>query len=168
MGLLTDVLLLPITGPVRGLRFIAEQVKEQADAELDPRRRAEQIQAELIRLSVQRDLGQISDDDYVAREAALLEQLNALQAGTEDVDGSWQRLRQQRVAKGKDELQQNVTEAIPSALKGGRQLGRPLVGRPPSARPPPTLGAATISQVRLSLALCSTAHVARMAKRCKA
>jgi hypothetical protein len=46
------------------------------------------VQAELIRLSVQRDLGQISDDDYVAREAALLEQLNALQAGAEDVDGS--------------------------------------------------------------------------------
>jgi hypothetical protein len=88
MGLLTDVLLLPITGPVRGLRFIAEQVKEQVEAECDPARRAEQVQAELIRLSVQRDLAQISDDDYVAREAALLEQLNALQAGTEDVDGS--------------------------------------------------------------------------------
>src|SRR5919199_5264743 len=129
MGLLSDLLLLPVTGPVRGLRFIAEQVKEQVDAELDPARRAEQVQAEFIRLSVQRDLGQISEDDYVAREAALLEQLNALQAGTEDVDGSWQRLRQQRVAKGKDELQQNVTEAIPSALKGGRQLGRPPLRR---------------------------------------
>ena len=29
MGLLSDVLLLPVTGPVRGLRFIAEQLKEQ-------------------------------------------------------------------------------------------------------------------------------------------
>jgi hypothetical protein len=75
-------------GPVRGLRFIATQVKEGVDAELDPRRRAEQVQAEFIRLSVQRDLGQISEDDYVAREAALLKQLNALQAGTEDVGGS--------------------------------------------------------------------------------
>ena len=138
MGLLSDLLLLPVTGPVRGLRFIAEQVKEEVDAELDPARRAQQVQAELIRLSVQRDLGQISDDDYVAREEALLEQLNALQAGTEDVDGSWQRLRQQRVAKGRDEWQQNVTA---------------------------TRGAATISQVRMSLALCTTAHVARMAKK---
>jgi hypothetical protein len=75
-------------GPVRGLRFIAEQVKEEVDAELDPARRGEQVQAELIRLSVQRDLGQISDDDYVAREAALLEQLNALQANAEDGGGS--------------------------------------------------------------------------------
>ena len=92
MGLLSDLLLLPVTGPARGLRFIAEQVKEQVDAELDPARRAEQVQAELIRLSVQRDLGQISEDEYAAQEAALLEQLNALRAelrdDTEDIDGS--------------------------------------------------------------------------------
>jgi hypothetical protein len=89
MGLLSDVLLLPVTGPVRGLRFIAEQVKEQVDAELDPRRRAEQVEAELVRLSVRRDLGQISADEYAAQEAALLAQLNALRAElrgeTEDV-----------------------------------------------------------------------------------
>jgi hypothetical protein len=92
MGLLSDVLLLPVTGPVRGLRFIAEQVKEQVDAERDPARRAEQVQAELMRLSVRRDLGQISADEYAAQEAALLAQLNALQvelqADTEDVGGS--------------------------------------------------------------------------------
>jgi hypothetical protein len=88
LGLLSDLLLLPVMGPVRGLRFIAAQVKEEVDAEVDPARRAEQVQAELIRLSVQRDLRQISDDDYVAREAALLEQLNALQANAEDVGGS--------------------------------------------------------------------------------
>ena len=92
MGLLSDVLLLPVTGPVRGLRFIAEQVKEQVDAERDPARRAEQVQAELIRLSVRRDLGQISADAYAAQEAALLAQLNALRAelrgDTEDVGGS--------------------------------------------------------------------------------
>ena len=92
MGLLSDVLLLPVTGPLRGLRFIAEQVKEQVDAERDPRRRAEQVQAELMRLSVRRELGQISADEYAAQEAALLAQLNALRAelrgDTEDVGGS--------------------------------------------------------------------------------
>jgi hypothetical protein len=92
MGLLSDVLLLPVMGPVRGLRLIAEQVKEQVDAERDPRRRAEQVQAELIRLSVRRDLGQISADEYAAQEAALLAQLNALwaelQADTEDGGGA--------------------------------------------------------------------------------
>jgi hypothetical protein len=92
MGLLSDVLLLPVMGPVRGLCFIAAQIKEQVDAELDPRRRAEPVQAELMRLSVQRDLGQISEDEYAAQEAALLAQLNALWAeirgNTEDVGGS--------------------------------------------------------------------------------
>jgi hypothetical protein len=51
--------------PVRGLRFVAERGKEQVDAERDPRRRAEQAQAELIRLSVRRDLGQISETEDV-------------------------------------------------------------------------------------------------------
>jgi Gas vesicle protein G len=88
MDLLSDVLLLPVTGPARGLRFIAEQVKEQVDAECDPARRAEQVQAELIRLSVRRDLGQISEDEYATQEAALLAQLNALQADTQDFGGS--------------------------------------------------------------------------------
>ena len=78
MGLLSDLLLLPVMGPVRGLRFIAEQVKEEVDAELDPVRRAEQVQAELMRLSVRRDLGQISADEYTAPEVTLLAQLNAL------------------------------------------------------------------------------------------
>ena len=92
MGLLSELLLLPVTGPARGLRFIAEQVKEQADAERDPGRRAEQVQAELVRLCVRRELGQISADEYTAQEAALLAQLNVLRAGrqadTEDVGGS--------------------------------------------------------------------------------
>jgi hypothetical protein len=92
MGLLSDVLLFPVTGPVRGLAFIAAQIKEQVDAELDPRRRAEKVQAELMRLSMRHDLGQISEDEYAAQEAALLAQLNALWAeirgDTEDVGSS--------------------------------------------------------------------------------
>jgi hypothetical protein len=92
MGLLSDLLLLPVTGPAQELRFIAQQVNEQVDAERDPARRAEQVQAELIRLSVRRDLGQISAHEYTAREAALLAPLNALraelQAGSEDVGGA--------------------------------------------------------------------------------
>jgi Gas vesicle protein G len=92
MALLSDLLLLPVTDPARGLRFIAEQVKEQVDAARDPARRAEQVQAELMRLSVRRDLGQISADEDAAREAELLAQLNALraepQADTEHVGGS--------------------------------------------------------------------------------
>jgi hypothetical protein len=46
--------------------------------EWDPARRAQQVQAELIRLKMRRDLGQISADEYAAQEAALLAQLYAL------------------------------------------------------------------------------------------
>ena len=62
------------------------------DAERDPARRAQQVQAEFIRLNVRRYLGQISADEYAAQEAALLAQLNTIRAelrgDTEDVGGS--------------------------------------------------------------------------------
>jgi hypothetical protein len=81
-----------VTGPARGLPIISERVKEQLDAKRDSVRRAQQVQAELIRLSVRRDLRQISADKYAAREAVLLAQLNTLRAelrgDTEDVGGS--------------------------------------------------------------------------------
>jgi Gas vesicle protein G len=93
-GLLSD-LLLPVTGPVWGLRFIAAQVKEQVDAKWDPAWRAQQVQAGLIRLNMRRDLGQISADEYAAQEAALLAQLSALRAelkaNTEDIGSWWQK-----------------------------------------------------------------------------
>jgi hypothetical protein len=66
--------------------------KEEVDAELDPRQDVERLHADLIILSVRRELGQISEDEDAAQEAALLEQLNALQVelrgDTQDVGGS--------------------------------------------------------------------------------
>jgi hypothetical protein len=75
MGLLTDLLLLPITGPVKGLAFIAQQVQDAAEAGLLDEN---QVQAELLSLSMQRDAGQISDEEYDAYEAELLELLDAM------------------------------------------------------------------------------------------
>ena len=77
MGLLSGLLLLPITGPVRGLQFVLEQIKAEVDAEqLDEGR----VEAELMELSVRHDLGEISDEDYAEQETALLEQLDAIRA----------------------------------------------------------------------------------------
>jgi hypothetical protein len=75
MGLLTDLLLLPITGPVKGLAFIAQQVQDAAEAGLLDEN---QVQAELLSLSMQRDAGQISDEEYDAYEAELLELLDSM------------------------------------------------------------------------------------------
>ena len=77
MGLLSGLLLLPITGPVHGLRFVLEQIKAQVDAELLDEGH---VTAELMAIGLQHDLGEISDEEYAAREAELLEQLNAIRA----------------------------------------------------------------------------------------
>jgi hypothetical protein len=82
VGLLSGLLLLPITGPVRGVQFVLEQIKAEVDAEqLDEGR----VEAELMELSVRHDLGEISDEDYAEQEAALLEQLDAIRAYKEGV-----------------------------------------------------------------------------------
>ena len=77
MGLLSGLLLLPITGPVHGLRFVLEQIQAQVDAQLLDEGH---VTAELMAVGMQHDLGEISDEEYAARETALLEQLNAIRA----------------------------------------------------------------------------------------
>lgn len=77
MGLLTNVLLLPIAGPAKGLLFVFNQIKERVDAEhLDEGL----VEDQLVTLSLLHDLGEIFDADYQAQEEALLERLNAIYA----------------------------------------------------------------------------------------
>jgi hypothetical protein len=82
MGLLSNLLLLPITGPVHGVHFILEQIKAQADAELMDEGR---VEAELMNLSLRYDLGEISDAEYAEQEAALFDELNAIRAYKEEL-----------------------------------------------------------------------------------
>ena len=77
MGLLSDLLLFPIMGPVHGFRFVLEQIAAEVDAQrLDEGR----VEAELMGLAVRHDLGEISDAEYAEQETVLLEQLNAIRA----------------------------------------------------------------------------------------
>ena len=88
MGLLSGLLLFPITGPVYGLKFVLEQIQAQVDAQLLDEG---QVTASLMTIGLQHELGEISDEEYAAQEAALLEQLNAIRAykaGLADVDTS--------------------------------------------------------------------------------
>jgi hypothetical protein len=77
MGLISELLLLPVTGPVHELQFIREQIREEAEAE---RLDEDRVMAELMKLGLCYDLGEISDDEYVAQERALLEELDAIRA----------------------------------------------------------------------------------------
>ncbi len=75
MGPLGSLLTVPVTGPLRGLLWLAEQLRDQAERELfDPDR----IRQQLTELELQLDLGQISEEEYDAAETALLEQLRHL------------------------------------------------------------------------------------------
>jgi hypothetical protein len=75
MGVVTGLLLLPVTGPVRAFRFFLERIHEEAEAILRDEGRAF---AELIDLSMRHSAGQLSDADYVEQEAKLLDELNAI------------------------------------------------------------------------------------------
>ena len=77
MGLLSGLLLFPITGPVYGLKFVLEQIQAQVDAQLLDEG---QVTADLMTIGLQHDLGEISDEEYAGQEAALLERLNAIRA----------------------------------------------------------------------------------------
>lgn len=86
MGLLSGLLLFPVTGPVRGFEFILEQIKEQADAvRLDEGR----VMAELMDLGLRRDQGEISEAEYTEQETALLAELNAIRAEKEELAESY-------------------------------------------------------------------------------
>ncbi len=80
MGLISELLLLPVTGPVHGLQFILEQIREEAEAE---RLDEDRVMAELMNLGLRYDLGEISDAEYEAQERVLLEELDAIRTYNE-------------------------------------------------------------------------------------
>lgn len=73
MGLITGLLTLPLA-PVRGVAWVAEQIKEEADRQWsDP----STIQAALTDIEAMRESGEIDDEEADAREEELLQRLIA-------------------------------------------------------------------------------------------
>jgi Gas vesicle protein G len=72
MSLVTTLLLFPITGPIAGIRWTLEKVQRMVEEELVDDSR---IKEELMELQVRLELGDIDEDEYVRREAGLMEQL---------------------------------------------------------------------------------------------
>lgn len=73
MGLISELLLLPLA-PVRGVAWVAEQVKEEADRQWsDPAT----IQAALTDIEALREAGEIDDEEADAREEELVQRLIA-------------------------------------------------------------------------------------------
>lgn len=76
MGLLIDLLLLPITAPARGLYFVLNTIAEEADKEFAS---ADKVRQKLMELQLRYEMGEVSEEEYTANETFLLERLNAIQ-----------------------------------------------------------------------------------------
>jgi len=75
MGFLIKLLAFPVMGPVKGLVWIAEKIVEQAENELY---NADRVRGQLMELELRLDLGEISEEEYLAAEEILLERLRII------------------------------------------------------------------------------------------
>ena len=72
MGLLSKLLLFPISGPVAGIRWSLGKVQNVVEEELTD---DAPVKQELMELQMQLELGDITDAQYVEREAVLMQRL---------------------------------------------------------------------------------------------
>ena len=80
MGLLSNLLFFPITGPVAGIKWSLRKVAQVVDEELTD---DSSIKQELMELQMQLELGDIDDAEYVRREADLMTRLREVRAWRE-------------------------------------------------------------------------------------
>ena len=80
MGLLTNLLFFPVTGPVAGIRWTLRKVAQVVDEELTD---DSAIKQELMELQMQLELGDIDDDEYVRREGEVMARLRDVRAWRE-------------------------------------------------------------------------------------
>jgi hypothetical protein len=85
MGLLTNLLTLPVTGPVRAGWWVLERIVENAEAELYDEGR---ILAELRALAAEADEGHLTEEEHAAAETVLLERLVEARARRTDEEMS--------------------------------------------------------------------------------
>ena len=75
MGLLKHLLFWPVTGPSFLTRFSLEKVEGAVRTELTD---DSSVKRDLMELQMQLELGDIDDDEYVRREAALMARLRSV------------------------------------------------------------------------------------------
>ena len=80
MGLLTNLLFFPVTGPVAGIKWSLGKVQKVVEEELTD---DEPVKQELMELQMRRELGDIDDAEYVERETELMARLREVRAWRE-------------------------------------------------------------------------------------
>ncbi len=80
MGLLTNILFFPVTGPVAGIKWSLSKVQQVVEEELTD---DSPVKQELMELQMQLELGDIDDEEYVRREAQLMARLREVRSWRE-------------------------------------------------------------------------------------
>ena len=77
MRLLSELLLFPVSEPIRTVSFVTKRLKDQIESEY---LNEGKVRAELLDLGLRYEHGEINDDEYKRQEAAILEHLNDVRA----------------------------------------------------------------------------------------
>ena len=80
MGLLSNLLFFPITGPVAGIKWSLRKVAQVVDEELTD---DTAIKQEYMELQMQLELGDIDDEEYRRRESEIMARLREVRAWRE-------------------------------------------------------------------------------------
>lgn len=80
MGLLSNLLFFPVTGPVFSVRWTLGNLQRIVEEELTD---DAPVKQELLELQLQHELGDVDDEQYVAREAELMARLREVRAWRE-------------------------------------------------------------------------------------
>ncbi|MEW6034237.1 MAG: gas vesicle protein GvpG [Chloroflexota bacterium] len=75
MGLILDLLTLPVLGAPRMVHWLSQTIVDQAERELLDEGR---VQGRLLELQQRYDAGEVGDEEYDREERTLLERLSAI------------------------------------------------------------------------------------------
>ena len=92
--LIDDILLLPITGPIAGFRWVMKTIQQMADEEL---MNDQPWKERLIELQMMLEVGEIAEEDYVREEAIVFQALRDIRARREE------QARQYAAERGEEE-----------------------------------------------------------------
>jgi len=79
--LLDDLILLPLTGPVAGFKWVMRTIQQMADEEL---MNDQPWKERLIELQMRLELGEITEEEYVQEEAVVFQALRDIRARREE------------------------------------------------------------------------------------
>ncbi len=107
MQLLSKVLLSPVLGPIWTAEVVIKRLNEQImDQYLDEGK----VQADLLELTLQYERGEIDDDEYQEREAAILEHLNDIRAYKEQMAQAEDETADEAEGEAEDEAEDVTSE----------------------------------------------------------